>query len=51
MLFNKLFDDFLFDSGVQNIGNQTRISQDIARSSRPLAKQTTHMGSEARNVP
>lgn len=48
MLFNKLFDDILFDSGVQNISNQTCISKDIAGSSGPLLKQT-HTSLKARN--
>lgn len=49
MLFNKLFDDILFDSGVQNISNQACISKDIAGSSGPLLKQITHSSSKARN--
>lgn len=40
VLFNKFLDDFLLDSGIQDIGDETRITQDIAGSTRSLSKQT-----------
>lgn len=38
VLFNKFLDDFLFDPGIQDVGYQAGITQDIAGPTSPLSK-------------